>query len=210
MSRTMSIPRSMNNKSTFVTLGFNQYQTLTELTSGEGRIARYRLNSAYDPTPAIASNQPLGFDQYTNIFQRYLVYGGNWEVHIGNQLTTGPGLAVVGCWVTTENDVPATATMWSSTNGAQSKLISSSSGGPSVAVFKGKINIARAFGVPKKNIWVEENYEANINANPTNQLFLNVFTIGQGATTSFVTIHTKIYMKIRFSGRRSLIDTVPV
>lgn len=204
-SMSRSIPRTPTNKHTFVTLPFSSYLTLNEATAGAGKVHTWRPNSAFDPDIFSASTQPLGFDQYSGIFQKYLVYGGNWEVTFANQLIVNNGLAVVGAQLTTDLNMPVSPIYWPANNGTQSKLIGNGTGN-GTATFKGKINIARAFGVSQKQIWNETNYEAAVNSSPINQLFLNVFTIGQAASTSFVTVHCKIWMKVRFSGRLNLQD----
>jgi len=52
------------------------------------------LNSAYDPTQAIGAGQPLGFDQYTSLYQRVAVLG--WSVHLQIVSTDNTNPLVVG------------------------------------------------------------------------------------------------------------------
>lgn len=55
--------------------------TNTAFNPGAGGVdcQQLKLNSAYDPTGSIGAGQPLGFDQYSALYQRYAVVG--WRVY---------------------------------------------------------------------------------------------------------------------------------
>lgn len=202
---SMMIPRGVNMKQAYTTLGYSTAFTLNEATAGVGGVYTFRLNSCYDPDLTGAGFQPVGFDQYALIYQKYLVYGGNWTVSFSSQLAVVNGASVVGAIVTTDATVPSTSRNWPAAVGARSNLLGP--GPSSVTTLKGKINMASAFGVKPSAIWNEANFESATGGNPTNQLFMHVFTIGQASTVSYVTVHLKVWMKVRFSGRLNLADS---
>lgn len=57
-------------------VGFNLDPAVAGALSGN----KIKLNSAYDPTGDLGSGQPLGYDQYTALYQRAAVIG--WMVKI--------------------------------------------------------------------------------------------------------------------------------
>lgn len=69
-------------------------------TAGAVDARVYQLNSAYDPTGAFGSGQPLGFDQMTAIYRKYCVVG--WKVKVE--------------LVTSDNTVPTTVVFYPSTD----------------------------------------------------------------------------------------------
>lgn len=60
--------------STIVTL---RYADMISLDPGSGSIAydTWSCNNLHDPYPGIGGHQPLGFDQWSNFYQQYLVIG---------------------------------------------------------------------------------------------------------------------------------------
>lgn len=202
--RSRRVPRSLSTvNSTYITLGYSDTFTLSEAGNGLGAIYSFRLNSLYDPDLTGVGGQPVAFDQYALIYSKYLVFGGSWSVTFDNQVNRA---AVVGCIVTSDPSVPTERKNWPASPGGKSRLLAGSGGGPSCQMVSGKITLAKTFGIKRSAIWNEANFESRTNTNPVQLLYLHVFTIGQAATTSYVTAHVKIWFKTRFTGRLNLAD----
>lgn len=74
------------------------------LTLGSMNTLQYALNNLYDPEVAVGGHQPRGFDQWSAIFQKYLVYGCKITV----TLTTPAAATDALAWGMYPSDMGAT------------------------------------------------------------------------------------------------------
>lgn len=85
--RTVSLPKNFGfEASRRVTMTYSQNHTLSDGTVGLASKI-YRGASIYDPDYDAVGHQPLGHDQWANLYQRYRVIGSKITVHYGNRST---------------------------------------------------------------------------------------------------------------------------
>jgi len=70
------------------------FDTIVFGTTDKSVFQQYQMNSLFDPGQVLSSTQPLGFDQYASLFQRYMVYGNRCSVNFVKQ-GSAPGIGWV-------------------------------------------------------------------------------------------------------------------
>lgn len=87
-----------------------RYVTPVEIASTGGVINyhSYRCNSVYDPdaTTVITDHQPMGFDQWTQLYNHYIVKGSKINVQLTK--STGDDRMAVGIYISDDASVPYT------------------------------------------------------------------------------------------------------
>lgn len=158
---------------------FQQVQTVTEAAAGIGALYAYRLNSLYDPNATGTGVQPVGYDQWSALFNRSVVWRCRAEVELANAGTTISELGVfplIGA-----SFVPTSAPAFAMQYGSKSGLMAVN--GRNVFRYARNFDIARLFGVSKQRLLSEEDYSESP-AGPAvagnNQAFLYLYCRGLG------------------------------
>lgn len=158
--RPVGIPKQM-----FARLDYNTYQNFTLAPAGINYV-EYRLNSLYDPEAAVGGTQPYYYGQYKQMYYKYLVYGCKVSVHLSaNSANTNilypsvvmapyGGVSAPG-WLNHLNMQNAKDAVWR-------QLVPSQNG----TSFKKYFRCAEVCGVPKRTYNADDQYSANIGANP--------------------------------------------
>lgn len=162
-------------------------QTLTESASGIGADYVFRLNSLYDPNSTGVGSQPIGYDEWSTLFLRSVVYKGQFILEFANAGTTA---LEVGYYIKSgvASALPATPNAWASQYGAKTRLLSTS--GRNVATFNLRYDVGRWLGVQRRKILDEEEYSESSSGPAVagnNQLLLYIFIRGIGAVGSAAT-----------------------
>lgn len=159
-------------------------QTLTEAGAGIGADYAFRLNSLYDSNATGVGSQPVGYDQWSELFLRSVVYRGRFQLEFVN-VSTG-GALEVGYYLKS-GTAPAISgsTNWASQYGAKSRMLVTT--GRNAASFNLSYDVARWLGVTRSKILNEEDYSESA-AGPAvsgnNQLLLYIWIRGFGTTGS--------------------------
>lgn len=171
-------PRTMT-----VQFRFQQNQTLVEGAAGLGATYAFRLNSLYDPNATGLGSQPVGYDQWSALFNRSTVYRCSITVQMVN---TGTQAAEYGIFpLIGASPVPTSTSSWSCQFGSSSSLLGTT--GRNVFTTRRNYDIAKLFGITKSKLLAEEEYSEQP-AGPAiagnNQAFLYIWTRGIGAVSS--------------------------
>lgn len=171
-------PRTM-----VVQFRFQQNQTLVEGAAGVGATYAFRLNSLYDPNATGVGNQPVGYDQWSALFNRSTVFRCSITVQMVNTGTLPSEFGIfplIGA-----SPVPTSTSSWSCQYGSSSSLLGTT--GRNVFTTKRNYDIAKLFGISKAKLLAEEEYSEQP-AGPAvagnNQAFLYIWTRGIGAVGS--------------------------
>lgn len=128
----------------------------------------YSLNSLYDPRSGLGGEQPLGYDQYTNFFQKYRVYAAKWKVHFFNPATGNDYDLRCVAWVGPHLNQPAGTDfeVFNQLPRARVRTLSQKSGTAKRATIGGftKCHVAEAVSAAEYN--TDLVYEATTNNNP--------------------------------------------
>lgn len=131
----------------------------------------YRLNSLFDPDQAGVGLQPAGFDEYANLYNRYLVK--MCEVDIEIQDTSGISSV---CCVSAGN----TSSLPGSVDEMRAKMSNpycwhgTFYAGAKVVRIKRKIDLAKLTGVTKTKYNADDKYQSSVTNNPSEILDLAI------------------------------------
>lgn len=136
------------------------------------------LNSAYDPTGNIASGQPLGYDQYTALYNRYCVVA--WSVKLEWCTTDNTVPVVVGFTPSTSSTALTSYSHYKELPGTKSMIITPD-------IDKGLIfargGVKKWYVPPGGKLLSNENLSSAVSGNPTNILHGHLWAQAMDATS---------------------------
>lgn len=86
------------------------YVNNTESTSNLGSInfIKYRANSIFDPDYSGVGHQPFGYDQWSILYNHYVVLGSKITVKVINSIPNGTSPSYMGCYLSDDTSIPYT------------------------------------------------------------------------------------------------------
>lgn len=98
----------------FIKMKWAEQYRLQDVTGGLSQYYLFRHNSIYDPdytSGSLLDSQPVGFDQWTQFYNRYRVHGSKIEIETFNYNTTSPESSViVSVTPSSDNTTPTSIT----------------------------------------------------------------------------------------------------
>lgn len=137
-----------------------------------------RANSAYDPDYSFGGHQPRGWDQLSQMYNKYVVLGSKLTVTFNNQLSTP---VIVGI---AEMNSPTATThneYIEGINRVTYKQLSGNTGSSNQVTVVEKHSPKRFFGI--SNVKDDDNLRAVISANPVNNAYWHMFCYDMGMAT---------------------------
>jgi len=129
----------------------------------------FRLNSLFDPDFTATGHQPLGFDQWAQFYNHYVVNGCEWEIQTIPSESIQPVLT--GAYVSDDSSIPSNATDLMEL-GAEISLGNVYTG--DAVSTHGSIDIAEFFRRPRGGLALDDNLKAAVTSNPFEQVYLNI------------------------------------
>lgn len=129
----------------------------------------FRLNSLYDPNDTGVGDQPLVHDQYLTMYRRYRVYGAKVEVFADNR---GSETTVFAIYANANGNSDATLDAACERPGAIIKTLAPQS--DNVCLARRYYPIYKLSGVRKSEVALDNQYAADMGANPANNTFLHL------------------------------------
>lgn len=176
------------------------------VTAGVPTGNQFMLNSLYDPDQTGVGNQPMGFDEFATLYQRYRVLGA--KVILRTTAIYGPNAAntlEIGMAPSTET---LALTMDPQQLGAQPGgvfKVAYAAGSNKDSIISRYYDIAKTIGISKLSYNADLNYGALTNANPANPLYLNVgVQTTDENSSSTVYSYVQINFYVEFSQPQSL------
>lgn len=130
----------------------------------------WALNDVYDPDVTGVGAQPLAYDQWTGLYNRWLVRECVYDVAITSRTVSGR-LSVAVAPAASPSLAPSTFEQASSMRYA--KAGETTGGGPTVHI-KGRVDMAKLYGVPDYAIESDDNYQGSVSASPPRRMVLTV------------------------------------
>lgn len=156
----------------FTKLRYSVLTSISYTASSSPGVIQYRLNSLFAPFAA-ESHQPLGFDEFAELYRRYRVHGCKYTIIVNNRETA---YQVETCMQirpnTTQHTVMNTVFESPYTN---KRILGVEGSGKAIGVFKGFIPITRASGVSKDRLKSDTDFQALITASPAEVPTLNIY-----------------------------------
>lgn len=201
MRRATVVKNSLQDKSLYVKLRYWQAGLLPTSSAGSQWQYAFSGNSAFDPNTTGVGTQPLGFDEYSTLYNRYMVNGSKIKVYwqIGN---TTQGAAQLNVGV-----MPATTSSWTGTDWpifpyTVHKQTSSASGARSTIVTKAYNSTKKMFS-NSGAAYNQDDFSATVGNNPTRQwywlLSLQPADLSTSVTSGQVVVCVKITYYIKFT-----------
>ncbi len=151
----------------------------------------FRLASIFDPAFSIGGHQPLGHDQWAQLYQRYRVIGADYEVHFVNCSDTN-NPQIVGAFVSETSAVGFNNILEYA--GGKLTLLQSNEKGR--VTFRDTVDIAKFEGDLGSKY--DKDYTAAFGTNPVRDIFLHVGGLNNtGGTQCIIEATIKITYKVR-------------
>lgn len=189
-----------------VKLKFEQRASMT-LTTGNVNYRTYRGNSLYDPDYTGTGTQPAGYDQWTALYNKYLVRASKMSVTVvsldGNESeaeTIELGLMPSPDFEYVTPDVQHIGTL------PYGKFqIASFNGGPQRNIISNYMSTAKIWGVATSTVSGENAFSADISANPSNDWYWTVYLQpADEASTETYVLYVQITYYAEFFDRKIL------
>lgn len=158
----------------------------------------YRANSLFDPDFTGVGHQPTGFDEYSNIYDRYKVLKSKMTIYVSSLTSNATFCQVVGV------RTASTSTGFTSLRALTTQPNSNfrvTTGSPNVSLLKCYWNINSI-----ANMSDDDGYTADVGSNPTSTEFFNIYVHGIDTTIdpAAVKIQVMIEYTCRFYDPKSL------
>lgn len=127
-------------------------------------------NSCYDPDVTSTGLQPLGFDQWSAFYERYLVYGSSIKVHFLNNNNAAPNANILLNVTPTDDNVARTYREWDNYPFNRSKMVGLNTGGYSGAYIKNYMSTKKIYG----ETHLDDVYQADVTNNPNRAWYWHI------------------------------------
>jgi hypothetical protein len=196
------VPRSMPMPTTMtVDLTYDD-PTIARNNAGSLTVGwRYRMNSAFDPDPLLASGAIPGFNEYATMYTAYRVTHFQWNIQLSNREV----FPLVSYSLPVNSDLGANPaggiTLAGNTKG-RSNILGAISG-TSNTTYRGRVNISNFFGIAGYNY--DDDYNAGTNANPSVVLYFSVGANAPVVLVSGMLVKARLTYTIVFNRRITLL-----
>ncbi len=160
-------------------IAYYDRQIMTESVAAGGAFYSYKLTDLYDPNFTGVGSQPISYDQWSTLYQRFKVMQNIISVTFGNK-STEP--MEVGFFMTTTSTLPANPLSWPVQNRGGAKMIAPTAGGPCVHEFRAVVKPWEVFGVTRQQYVDDMDFSHATNSSPTRNIYLHIFVAGYAST----------------------------
>lgn len=192
-------------------LKYAEVRVVTGPTLGGLVQYNFRLNSLFDPNLTGGGHQPYGFDQLTDIYNRYRVYKVSYAISALNTDGT-TNYSVVAALPSNEPYV-AGAGVSELMENPRAKYITQA---PNAAlkVLKGTIHLPSLAGRTKAQYMADDRYQSEMTTNPLESLVLNVMagtltgtSGGGGSATNVMNLSISLVYHAEFFDVKNVIQS---
>ncbi len=153
----------------------------------------FGANDIYDPNITGTGAQPAYYDQWCGLYQAWLVPELEYDVAVTSRTVSGR-LSVAVAPNTSTSYSPANFDAASSLRMA--KAAETTGGGPTVHI-RGRVSMAKLYGVPDYAYEADDNFSGSINASPNRRLPLTIACETSGASDA-LSLTVVLKYKVRF------------
>lgn len=199
-------PRPAGANAAYVDFIYSTKFSIDPATLGVVSLYQFRLNSLFDPDLTGVGTQPVGFDQYAALYEKYRVYEASYKVCFYNTSTTRP--IIVGCQSCDDSSTTTDLERIIQNGQCEWDLLTPAGGSHDKIIFTGTIDLASAQGQTKAQFWSDDVNEALMSANPTEAYTLNCFAADAGTgDPSALTCYAEIRYKAKLYGNQLVITS---
>lgn len=204
----LSVPRKIYGfPDTLVTkLKYSDLITLTSTANSLGRYV-FQPNNCYDPDYSGTGHQPMFFDQYTPIYQRYVVLGAKVTASfspVANTISTAQpsGPLIVGLFEDYDTSLTATNVSWlMESNNSTTSFLNNALGGNNVKTLSCTYSPQQSLGVSSEDDVVS----ALTTGGPARPYYVNVFMTETGlGSPSSCNVKVDIEFTVRFFNQKDV------
>lgn len=138
----------------------------------------FALNDIYDPDVTSTGSQPPYYDEWTALYNRWVVTECEYDVAVTSRTVSGR-LSVAAAPCTSPSLVPGSFEAASSLRYAKSA--ETTGGGPTYHI-KGRVRMSKLYGVPDYAIESDDPYAGSINASPNRRTILAIVAQTSGSS----------------------------
>lgn len=164
------------------TMVYHMTGALTEAAVNTGVYAAFSLIDLNDPDKTGVGLQPVGYDQWGQMYSRFKVTGFKVELQYVNRNDTDEVL--VGWFIHNSLAPTSSVQAWPAQRYAAARLLQASSGGNSTTTMTVSIPIWDVMSITKQQYMDELDFTQVSGAGPTKQAYISVFAQGFGTVAS--------------------------
>ena len=171
------------------------YATTVNMTSTVGALATYVMtgNGLFDPDVTGSGLQPLGFDQWATLYQRYRVIASNIEVCFATPAATNNANGSFDVTLTPSNTSSVFSSYTAAVASPFAKQKSYNGFSASGQKLKSKMDTAVMLGVTHQAVLADDILQASVSANPTDMWFWHICAVTSDlATTATVIMSIRV------------------
>jgi hypothetical protein len=152
------------------------YSTTVNMTSTVGALATYIMtgNGLFDPDVTGSGLQPLGFDQWATLYQRYRVIASNIQVSFSTPGATTNATGSFDVALTPSNTSSVYSTFTAAASAPFSKYRTFNGNGSQGITLKSKMDTSTVAGVTHAAVLAEDILQASVSANPSDMWFWHI------------------------------------
>lgn len=140
-----------------------------------------QINSLFDPNSTGAGHQPMGFDTWSAMYNRYIVHGVKYDITFVNNSAT----SISYCGLVASNSAAA---LTASTSLEQSRgindIITATTGSKTLKRWSGYFNLASVTGVKKSKYNSDDFYQSVVTTSPSETIALHLFSQDVGLASN--------------------------
>ncbi len=151
--------------------------SLTEGGLGVGATTTLTLNSLYDPVTAVGGNQPIPFDQWAAMFNRFRVLHCRLRYELQN-ITTTAGAAQAGVSLTPIDALPTDVPSWPIQPYTRTRMMSVNTAVSGYRSITMNVVPWQVLGLTKQQYMDDMDYSHSASGNPTRLLYAILWVAG--------------------------------
>jgi hypothetical protein len=188
-----------------VQMGFSITGAISETTSGSGVTFTLALNNLYDPVTAVGGMQPVPFDQWSTMFNRFRVLRVKYRITVLSQANINVDIGTVaGVTLSTINAMPNDTSSWPVQPFTSSALLASFNSPRGMKTFSRSIQPWSPIGLRREQYVAEMEYSHTAIAGPAKSLYLIIWATGATAQAAKVTYQATLTYDVEISERKPL------
>ncbi len=180
-----------------------KYAQTNNIAAGTYSLQVFRGNSAYDPDYTGVGGQPLGFDEFSALYQNFRVHSSTITWHSGSQASGSTQVMMVVPTLSTSSltNIGNTVCM----PYAKSELLQGDTGAPSVRTIVHAMRTHEIFGVRRSIVENDDTYWGSDSANPGKQFYWHcALAATDGATVLTAEGYIVVEYDMIFFNRKNL------
>lgn len=165
-----------------------------------------RGNSAFDPQFSLGGGQPLGFDQWGDLYTDYIVHGSKVRFSI-TPASDNISNSVMALFASSSSGVPAPQNSLNQPYSKWKPVVSTQNSGNQVATLKMYMSTAKIFGLPKSRRSDQE-FSAAVTGNPSVEWYWHLLIYNYANSVQRINYSEAITVTyyVEFFNRRRISD----